>query len=96
MSAYVAIESIVVAVLALASLFYVLKAFIPGPLNNIRMHAAGWLSRTAHRGSRLNLLATRMRVDGASGGCASGCESGCNGCGIAARARPQSARDESA
>ncbi len=93
MSVYAAIESLAVAVLALVSVLYVLKAFMPAPLHNIRVRTAGWLSRTARHGSRLELLASRMRVDSPSGGCATGCESGCNGCGSSARDLP--ARDDS-
>lgn len=93
MNVYAAIESIVVAVVALVSVFYVLKAFIPGPVQNARVRIADWLSRTAHGGWR-NLLAARLRVDGPSGGCATGCGDGCNGCSISTRARPLPARDD--
>lgn len=86
MSVYAAVESIVVAMLALVSVYYVLKVFAPGLLRNLRVRIADWLSRPAHR-SPLNVLATRLRADGPSSGCATGCESGCNGCGIAARSR---------
>ena len=93
MSAYAAIESIVVAMLALVSVFYVLKAFAPGPLRNMRVRVADWLSRRAH-GSPLNVLAAKLRAGGPSSGCATGCESGCNGCGIAARARSLQAHND--
>lgn len=88
MSAYAAIESIVVAVLALVSVFYVLKVMIPGPMHSMRMRIAELLlSRNAGHDSPLSSLAARLRLDGQSGGCASGCESGgCNGCSVATRA----------
>jgi hypothetical protein len=93
MSAYAAIESIVVAMLALASVFYVLKAFAPGLLRKLRLRIADWMSRPAHE-SPLNVLAARLRADGPSSGCATGCESGCNGCGIASRARSLPAHND--
>jgi hypothetical protein len=94
MSIYAAVEFTVVALIALVSLFYVTKAFIPGPMRKVRVRVADWLSRTVHHDSRLNLLAARLRVGGPSSGCATGCDSGCNGCDIAARAQPQSAGDD--
>ncbi len=93
MSTYAAIESIVVAVIALVSAFYVLKVIVPGPLKAMRFRVADWLGRTANQGSRLSVLVDRLRVDGASQGCATGCNSGCNGCSVASRVAPQSARD---
>jgi hypothetical protein len=93
MSTYAAIESIVVAVLALVSAFYVLKVFAPGPMQFVRMRAADRLSRMASPGSRLGLLAARLRADGPSRGCASGCDSGCKGCSVASRAGTLPVRD---
>ena len=94
MNVYAAIELIVVALLALVSVFYVAKAFIPGPVQKVSVRLADWLGRTAHHGSRLNVLAARLRIDGPSSGCSTDCGSGCNGCSIAARARPESAGDD--
>ena len=93
MSTYAAIESIVVAVIALVSAFYVLKIFFPGPMQIVRLRVADRLSRMASHGSRLSSLAASLRVDGASRGCATGCGSGCNGCSVATRAEPLPARD---
>ncbi len=93
MSTYAAIESIVVAVIALVSVFYALKVIVPGPMKAMRFRAADWLGRTASQGSRLSVLVDRLRVDGASQGCATGCNSGCNGCSVARRVAPQPARD---
>ena len=94
MSTYAAIESIVVAVIALVSLFYVLKVIVPGPMQAMRMRVADRLGRTANEGSRLSVLVDRLRVDGASQGCATGCDSGgCNGCSVARHVAPQPARD---
>jgi len=93
MSTYAAIESIVVAVVALVSVFYVLKVIVPGPMQAMRFRVADWLGRTANQGSRLSVLADRLRVDGASHGCATGCDSACNGCSVASRVARQPARD---
>ena len=93
MSTYAAIESIVVAVIALVSVFYVLKVFFPGPVQITRMRVADRLSRMASNGSRLSSLAENLRVDGTSRGCATGCGSGCNGCSVATRAEPLPAGD---
>jgi hypothetical protein len=94
MSTYAAIESIVVAVIALVSVFYALKVIVPGPMQAMRFRVADWLGRTANQGSRLSVLVDRLRVDGASQGCATGCDSGgCNGCSVARRVAPQPARD---
>ena len=93
MSTYAAIESIVVAVIALVSVFYALKVFVPGLMQAMRFRFADWLGRTANQGSRLSVLVDRLRVDGASKGCATGCNSGCNGCSVARRVAPQPARD---
>jgi hypothetical protein len=93
MSTYAAIESIVVAVIALVSVFYVLKIIVPGPMQAMRIRVADWLGRTANEGSRLSVLVNRLRVDDASQGCATGCDSGCNGCHVARRVAPQPARD---
>ena len=93
MSTYAAIESIVVAAIALVSAFYVLKVIVPGPMQAMRIRVADWLGRTANDGSPLNALVDRLRDDGASQGCATGCGSGCNGCGVARRVAPQPARD---
>ena len=59
MSVYAAVESIVVAMLALVSVYYVLKVFAPGLLRNLRVRIADWLSRPAH-GSPLNVLADQV------------------------------------
>jgi hypothetical protein len=93
MSTYAAIESIVVAVIALVSVFYALKVIVPGPMQAMRFRVADWLGRTANQGSRLSVLVDKLRVDGASQGCATGCNSGCNGCSVASRVAPQPARD---
>lgn len=93
MSTYAAIESIVVALIALVSMFYVLKIIVPGPMQTIGNRVANRLSRMASHGSRLSSLAASLRVDGPSRGCATGCGSGCNGCGITTRAGRLPARD---
>ena len=93
MSTYAAIESIVVAMIALVSVFYVLKVIVPAPMQAVRIRVADWLGRTANQGSRLSVLVDRLRVDGASQGCATGCDSGCNGCHVARHVAPQPARD---
>jgi hypothetical protein len=84
MSAYAAVESIIVAVLVLASALIVLNAFFPGPVHRIRVRLAGWVSLATKEGP-LNRFATRLASDGATGGCATSCQSGCNGCGLATR-----------
>ena len=88
MSTYAAIETIVVAVIALVSLFHVLRIFFPGPVQIVRMRVADRLSRMASHGSRLSSLAEKLRADDSSRGCATGCGSGCNGCSVATRAEP--------
>lgn len=93
MSTYAAIESIVVAVIAMVSVFYVLKLIVPGPMQIVRMRVADRLSRMANHGGRLSSLAASLRVEGPSRGCATGCGSGCNGCGITTRAGRLPARD---
>jgi hypothetical protein len=94
MNIYAAIESVVVAVMALVSVFYVLKLVVPGPMQSIRRRVADRLGRLAGHNRSLRSLADRLRVDGSSGGCATGCESGgCNGCHVASRAAMLSGRD---
>lgn len=93
MSTYAAIESIFVAVIALLSVFHVLKLVVPGSMQIVRMRVADRLSRMSNHGSRLSSLAASLRVDGPSRSCATGCGSGCNGCGVATRAGPPPARD---
>jgi hypothetical protein len=93
MSIYTAIESIVVAVLALVSVFYVLKLIVPGPMQSIRNRLADRLSRMAGHSSALSSLAAQLRVEDPSRDCATGCSSGCDGCSVAGRAGPLAARD---
>jgi hypothetical protein len=83
MNAYVLIENLLVAALALASVWFALRALMPGTVRRARTALALRLDRAEHsRWARA--LARRVATQDEPAGCATGCGSACKSCAIGA------------
>lgn len=86
MSFYTIFENAVVVLVAIVSLYFVLRALVPGTMSRAVSSLAAWLDRP-QRPRWVRALAQRFST-GAVSGCAVGCGSACNGCGTAKAQKP--------
>lgn len=79
MSSYAVFETVIVSLVALVSIYQVMKVLLPRTMQRLRASIVN--RRNGGRGDE-RALATGLPDPGASSGCGVGCGSACNGCGI--------------
>jgi len=92
---YSYLESALIAVIGIISIYYAAKLLMPRLVHGVRVSIAQRLDRSPE-GSWRHKTAARVRGAASSGGCGSGCSSGCSNCGLATQVHPPLAGDDNA
>ena len=93
MSFYSFLETSVILIIGVLSMYQVMNILVPRVTHRMRTSIALRLSRAPGSHWR-SALATRLGGATPASGCSAGCGGGCNGCSIAARIHPPLAGDD--
>jgi len=90
---YSVLESGVIAVIGVFSVYQVVRLLLPRSVDRSRAFVVRWLARSP-AGSWRQKLAARVNGVAPAGGCGMGCSSGCDRCGLATHVHPSWAGDD--